>query len=106
MTEVVRLMIHDDAESGVYLFAYNTLKDASSVSDEWFETVAMAEEAAEEKYKVASNSWNPLPDLHEHCQSDWIEPVRVKGRVEGQPQWGHFEKLVNNKWVDLLPTKP
>jgi hypothetical protein len=37
----------------------------------------------------------------EYCQQDWIEPVRVIGRNEGQPQWGRLEKLVDGRWQEI-----
>ncbi|AIZ62706.1 hypothetical protein PK28_01635 [Hymenobacter sp. DG25B] len=103
-SEVVRLMIHADGDNGVYLFGYNTLEDSSSLWDYWFEKVADAEATAEE-YGVTGSDWQFIADPLENCQQDWITPVRVKGRAENQPQWGQFEKLVNNEWVAFSPTQ-
>lgn len=101
-SNVVRLMIHDCAK-GVYLFGFDTPDDGGTLWDAWHETVAAAEAAALDEYGVATADWQPIPDPLEHCQQDWIAPVRVKGRADGQPQFGHFEKLVNHEWVDFHP---
>lgn len=101
-TKVVRLLLHDDGENGVYLFSFDRLEDGDSCSgDEWYETVADAECVAQQKYHVAPESWQPLPAVVEHCQQDWIAPVRIKGREEGNPQWGKLERLVDGHWVDF-----
>lgn len=97
-------MIHD-CDAGVYLFGFDTLEDSGGRWDQWFESVADAEQAAHDEYGVAAADWQPIPDPLEHCQQDWIAPVRVKGRATGQPQFGHFEKLVNHEWVDFHPEK-
>ncbi|UOQ54086.1 hypothetical protein [Hymenobacter cellulosivorans] len=102
-TEVVRLMIHDDSASGVYLFGFASLQDGENLWDEWYETVADAESMVQQKYSVAPSDWYPLPDVVEHCQQNWIAPVRIKGQAEGNPQWGSREKLVDGRWVDFRP---
>lgn len=28
-------------------------------------------------------------------------PTRVKGKENGKPEWGHFQTLVDNRWVDI-----
>ncbi|MCC3156124.1 hypothetical protein LJ737_02690 [Hymenobacter sp. 15J16-1T3B] len=101
-SDAVRLMIHDGAD-GVYLFGFDTLEDAGGRWDQWYETVAAAEEVAHAEYGVAPADWQAIADPLEHCQQDWIAPVRIKGCAEGQPQQGHFETLVNNEWVDFHP---
>ncbi|UOQ73314.1 hypothetical protein [Hymenobacter cellulosilyticus] len=102
-TEVVRLMIHDDGANGVYLFGFDTLQDTAGQWDECYETVEEAEAAAAHQYHVGPGSWQPLPDIAEHCQQDWIAPVRVQGRAEGSPQWGQFERLIAGHWVAFRP---
>jgi hypothetical protein len=101
-THVVRLMIHD-CDAGVYLFGFDTLEDSGGLWDQWHETTAAAQAAAQAEYRVAPTDWQPIPDLLEYCQQDWIAPVRIKGRATGQPQWGQLETLVNNEWVDFHP---
>jgi len=99
-SEEKRLMIHA-TEGGVYLFGYDTIEDAPGLWDEWYETVADAKEAACEQYGVAEAAWQSIPDPLEGCQQDWIAPVRVKDRAEGNPQWGSFEQLVDDQWLSL-----
>lgn len=95
---MVRLMLYEDVQ-GAYLFGYKTLADAGCQWDTWFETVAAAEEAAFEEYGVSPADWHPIPEPLPHCQHDWIAPVRVQGRSEDKPQWGSFEKLVDEQWL-------
>ncbi|RPD49337.1 hypothetical protein DNI29_00605 [Hymenobacter sediminis] len=98
VAEVVRLMIYEE-EQGVYLFGYNTVADAGCAWDHWFQTVADAEEAALEEYGVPVTDWQPIVDPLPGCQHDWIAPVRVQGRSEGNPQWSCLEKLVDGQWL-------
>ncbi len=93
-------MIHD-CEDGVYLFEYEIIDDGPSSGDYWFEKLEMAFESCKENYGIDRDDWEPIPDPNEHCQQDWIEPVRVVGRSTGNPQWGRFERLVDGKWVEL-----
>lgn len=100
--KVKRLLIHD-AKEGVYLFGFSRLRDGGGVWDEWYETVADAKAVAQENYQVSPDSWTQIDDPCEHCQQDWIQPVRVKGRNLGQPEWGKMERLINNQWVEFDP---
>jgi len=100
-SDVKRLMIYD-SEDGVYLFGYDKEIDSSAIWDNWFEKVDYAIEASQE-YGVDQNDWQEIPDPLENCQHDWIEPVRVKGRNIGKPEWGKFEKLVNGEWIEIKP---
>ena len=42
-----------------------------------------------------------IPDPEPGCQEDWIAPVRVRGRAEGRPEWGVFERYENGAWVAI-----
>lgn len=96
-SDLKRLMIYD-SEDGVYLFGYDKDSDSSAIWDNLFENVEYAIEASQE-YGVNQNNWQEISDPLKNCQHDWIEPVRVKGREIGNPEWGKFEKLVNDKWI-------
>ena len=100
--EVRRLMIYED-EHGVYLFGFNRVSDGGGLFDEWYETIADAKAAAYEGYQVALNAWTHIDDPIEHCQHDWIQPVRIKGRDIGKPEWGKAERLVNGQWETFDP---
>jgi hypothetical protein len=101
---VKRLMIHE-TEHSVYLFGFNRVPDGGGMWDEWYETVADAKEAGETAYQVAAESWLQIPDPCDQCQQDWIQPVRVKGRDSGCPEWGKLERLIDNQWVEFDPEK-
>jgi biofilm protein TabA len=101
---VKRLMIHE-TEGGVYLFGFNRVADGGCKWDEWYETVADAKEAAEAAYQLVAEAWAQIADPCEHCQQDWIQPVRVKGRGNDRPEWGRLERLIDNQWVEFDPEK-
>ena len=93
-------MIHD-CNDGVYLFEYDILEDGPSLSDYWYEDIEIAFKSSQEDYGVDREDWKRITDPHEHCQQDWIEPVRVVGRQFGDPQLERFEKLVEGKWIEI-----
>ena len=93
-SEIVRLMIYD-SEDGVYLFGYDSEIDSSALWDYWFENIDDAYESCLEDYGITKSDWKEIPDPLENCQHDWIQPVRIKGRNIGNPEWGKFEKLID-----------
>ena len=101
---VKRLMIYA-SEDGVYLFGFDKLPDGDGLFDEWHETIADAKDSASEAYQVAPDTWVQIADPMEHCQHDRIQPVRIKGRNTGSPEWGKYERLVNGVWEDFAPEK-
>ena len=99
---VLRLMIHE-TEYGVYLFGFNRIPDGGTMWDQWYESLNDAKEIAQEKYQLMPEAWVQLDEPYEHCQQDWIQPVRLKGRNLGQPEWGKLEHLVSGRWLDFDP---
>ena len=99
---IKRLMIYA-SEDGVYFFGFDKLPDGGGLFDEWYETIADAKASASEAYQVPPDSWFQIADPMEHCQHDWIQPVRIKGRDTGNPKWGKYERLVNGAWEDFDP---
>lgn len=101
-SEIRRVILYETDE-GVYLFPCSTEEDGSAIGDEWFESVSLAEQVCRDDYGILDEHWveisDPLPD----CQHDWIEPVRVKGRAEGKPEWGKLERLENGVWKEFNP---
>jgi hypothetical protein len=93
-------------DDGVYVFPCATFEDGSATGDSWFESLADAEDACLDDFGIRSEDWviidDPLPD----CAQDWIAPVRVKGRIDGKPQWGVMERLENGVWVEFrIPSR-
>jgi len=99
--ELKRLMIYD-SKHGTYLFGYKTTSDSSALWDNWFENIDDALKSCAEDYGISKNDWIEITDPLENCQHDWINPVRIKGRIIGKPEWGKLEKLENGKWIDLV----
>jgi hypothetical protein len=86
-------------EDGAYVFPLESELDGSSGHDDWFETLAEADDAASDIYGIDESDWIGLADPALGLQQDWVAPVRVRGRDAGAPEWGCFERLVNGEWV-------
>lgn len=98
--DAIRLMICNKGDEGVYLFGYTSQEDSPSSWDRYFENVPDAKELGR-SYGVDENDWKTIAQTQPNCQDDWINPVRIKGRNNGTPQWGKFEKLVSGEWIDM-----
>ena len=88
-------------KNGCYLFLYDKGEDCACVEDLFFSSIEQAKNYCKEHYGIELNLWGEIPDALEFCQSDWIFPVRVKGREKGLPKWGKFEKFENGAWIDI-----
>jgi hypothetical protein len=101
---VMRVMIHQ-AKGDVYLYSYSSMIDGFCDSDEWYKSVEEADEICKNEYGIGLEEWQIIDDPMEGCQGDWIEPVRIKGRNTGNPEWGKFERLANGVWKEFNPNK-
>jgi hypothetical protein len=99
--EGVKRVILYEADDGVYLFLSRSIHDAGSFADEWYVSVEDAEAVCRERFGIDKRMWQEVPDPEPGCQHDWIAPVRIKGREQGQPQWGVLERLVVGRWVQI-----
>ncbi len=93
-------MIHQYDE-GVYLYIYSSLADNFCVGDEWYKSVEDAKRVCKDKYEIGAEEWQVIDDPIEGCQGDWLNPVRIKGRDFGNPEWGKFERFENGSWKDF-----
>jgi biofilm protein TabA len=98
--DIKQVILHQNAD-GVYLFPCTSLDDGFANGDEWYKDFESAELVCRSEYGILSEDWQNIPDPLEHCQQDWIESVRVVGRDQGKPQWGRFEKRVNDAWKEI-----
>jgi len=101
--EIKKLMIYESIE-GVYLFGYDCLQDTSSTWDKWFENMEDAYEHCNTIYNIDKDDWITISDPFENCQHDFILPTRIKGKEFGKPEWGQYQTLVDNIWVDIYKT--
>lgn len=101
---IVRLMIYNN-ENETYLFGYKKFEDCGSEFDEWFESENDALESCKTEYAIEITDWKEIANPELNCQHDWINPVRVKGRENGKPEFGKFEKLVNGEWIEINLTE-
>ncbi|WP_156339167.1 hypothetical protein [Chondromyces crocatus] len=90
----------------MYLFLSRSEKDEGTFADEWYEYVSDAEAEAEERFGITKDMWIEVPEPQAGCQPDWIEPVRVRGRKYGEPEYGVLERLVNGEWVVIPQKRP
>jgi hypothetical protein len=97
---VKKVMLYE-CSNGVYVFGYECLQDTASISDYLQDTVEDAEDFCKEEYNLENDNWILIADPLDNCQHDFILPTKVKGKENGNPEWGHFQTLVDNRWVDI-----
>jgi hypothetical protein len=97
----IRQVIIDQSADGFYVFPCASLDDGFAIGDQWYESLEDAELACLAEYGIVHTDWQVIPDALEYYQQDWIEPVRVIGRNQGQPQWGRLEKRVDGRWQEI-----
>jgi len=100
VSNAVRLMLCDKGKDGVFIFGYNTMEDSSCSWDCHYSDIEDAYEMGIE-FGIQKEDWVEISDSLRFCQDDWIEPVRVIGRQDGNPQWGKLEKLIDGEWIDI-----
>lgn len=97
----IRKVMLYECSDGVYVFCYDCLQDTSSISDYLQDTLGDAEDFCRKEYNIDSSNWILVADPLDNCQHDFITPTKVKGKENGNPQWGHFQTLINDRWVDV-----
>lgn len=88
-------------EKDIYLFLYNLEEDGACQSDLWFENLESLYDYCQDQFGVQEIDWIDIPDAFQGCQDDWIAPVRLKGRDQGKPIYGKFERLENGIWIEV-----
>jgi hypothetical protein len=88
-------------EDGCYLFQYRTEADRPCDADLFFSSLEEAASYCDDVYSVPESAWTNIEEPLDGCQQDLIAPVRVKGRNQGNPQWGSYEILENDIWKDI-----
>ncbi len=99
----VRKVMLYKCPDGVYVFGYDCLQDTASIFDYHQDTVEEAEDFCKDEYNINSNDWILIANPLDNCQHDFILPTRVKGKENSNPEWGYFQNLVDNSWVDIKP---
>ncbi len=90
-----------ECSDGVYIFGYDCLQDTSSISDHLQDTVEDAEDFCKEEYNIGSSNWILIADPLKDCQHDFIMPTKIKGKENNNPEWGHFQTLIDGFWHDI-----
>lgn len=97
---VRKVMIYESSE-GVFVFSYDCLEDSVSIFDFLHDTLDDAEDFCKAQFNLVSDDWILISDPLPTCQHDFILPTRVKGQENGNPEWGCFQKLVDDRWDDI-----
>jgi biofilm protein TabA len=97
---IKKVMLYECLD-GVYVFWYDCLQDTSSISDYLYETMEEAENFCKDEYEIDNDDWISIAEPVENCQHDFIFPTRVKGKENGNPEWGHFQTLVDGRWIEI-----
>ena len=95
--EIRKIMLYETPEEETYVFLYKKEDSQICFADEFYPTL---EDALDQWDYEPHTEWNVIDDAIPGCQHDAIQPVRVKGRAEGDPNWGEFEILKDGAWVD------
>jgi hypothetical protein len=96
----LRVLLHCSPE-GTRVFTRASEEDGPCDGEAWFEELEEAVAHCSQVHGVAASDWRIVPDPHPECQEDWVSQVRVKGRNEGAPQCGRFERFENGEWRDV-----
>ena len=95
---IYKVMIHEIKKQGTFAYLYTSRDAVFGSFDHHYPDLDNALENWDDE--IDEQGWikidDPLPD----CQHDCVLPIRVKGRNTGDPQWGQYEILVNENWVD------
>ena len=94
----VRKIMLYKADEGFYLFMYSGADDVRSAADLCYAT--LDEPYDDWNCLIDERGWIEIDDPLPYCQHDAFIPLRVKGRVSGDPEWGKFETLIDGEWVE------
>ena len=87
----------------MYLYEYCSLDAIFSLYDQLYYDVSDIYE--DWNSEIDERGWididDPLPD----CQHDTFLPIRIKGREQGNPEWGKYEVLENGEWIEYKISK-
>lgn len=96
---IYKIMIHKIKKQGVYVYLYTSPEAVFCSYDIYYEEL---EDVFEDwKDKIDEKGFIKIDDPQPYCQHDCVYPIRVKGRNTGNPQWGKYEMLQGNEWVDF-----
>jgi biofilm protein TabA len=101
---IKKVMLYSDKKDGTYIFLYSSTDEYGMCSaDNYYENLKFAEEEALDAYGIRDEDWIFIDDPLPNCQHDCIHPIRVKGRVDGNPIWGEYEIFNGAEWLDFIP---
>jgi hypothetical protein len=89
-----RVMVYA-TDGGAYLFLYTCLDDGPCAFDEFYESLAAAEQDASGRFHLTEQDWAQIDDPLPGAQHDWIRPTRVKRDHAGNRLSGQFEPIPN-----------
>jgi hypothetical protein len=92
-----RVMICE-SEDGCDVFLYDRIDDGPGIANCLEGSISDAEMKCAEYFGINESDWTEIPDPHEGCQRDWIQPVRFVGKVCGSSRALTFERLESGLW--------
>ena len=92
-TDGIRRVMTYTTDGGAYLFLYTALEDGPCQFDEWYDSLALAEQEVDARFGLKPDGWTVIDDPPPGAQHDWIRPTRVKRDAAGNKLWGHFEAM-------------
>ena len=90
-------MVYETPGGDTFVFLYERESAQICCADEWYPCIRDALAVWD---SIPHSAWNPVPDPLPGCQHDAADPVRIKGRQLGTPEWGKYEILLDGVWCE------
>lgn len=94
---IYKIMLHTQKE-GVYLYEYCSLDAIFCSYDQLYFDVN--DIYGDWNSEIDERGWIDIDDPLSNCQHDAFLPIRIKGREQGNPEWGKYEILENGEWIE------
>ena len=93
---VRKIMLYEKDASETMVFLYAEEDAQICCADEWYPDLSAALDSWDD---VPHSDWIGIDDPLPGCQEDAFDPIRVRGRTDGKPEWGRFEILRGGEWL-------
>ena len=90
-----KILLYEKEAGETYVFLYANGSSQICCADEWYPSL---QDALSVWDAVPHSNWIMIDDPIPGCQDDAMDPIRIKGRAEGKPEWGKYEILVSGVW--------
>ena len=90
-----KVMLYQKHNGETYVFLFDDHRSQICCADEWYPTL---QDALSVWDFIPHSEWSIVDDPIPGCQDDAIDPIRIKGRAEGKPEYGKYEILISGEW--------